>query len=789
MWAINGSSLDFEKKSIMSYKRGAYRYIFLILFQILGGGRIVSQEVHSNRMSTIGTHLQEQPFLKTYLEGAKLFLQIPDGMLNEQMLLVRHNDGYKVVSKHVVWTKFQNYILLETVRVASLSGVKIPISNNPASTSSILAKFPIINDKADPQTSLIEISGLLLTDQIDWYRSSHESIINDLTFVKKVKNLSNEVLIQTIWGVVKEQSRITIPVDFSFFRLPETMTSRKFDYRMGFRTENYEGGLSNKTSNSLASITRWRLEKKHPDKVLSEPIKPIVFNLSPEIPEKWWPYLRKGILAWLPAFEAAGFKNAIVVNNPSRENILNTEFNSVNHSLVRWGNFRNVRGYESGGGASVNYVIDERSGEILKSDILMGSTLQYLMDSYFIRCAASDTRAQQYPFSDELIGELLQSLVGHEAGHSFGLVDGHYGEYAYPFENMRNKEWLQLMGHTPSIMTYARHNNLVQPEDGIPPSLFIQKIGPTDSYSIRWAYTPFETKAIDLNDSDFLERIIREQDTVPWYRRSISFAEIIGPGATNEVVESNDPVRSTALALKNLERTMALIPKVNKFQNDYQLAERLYDKGLDLWQNQMRQVLSLIGGFDIRYKVPAQDGTMYTPIPLEEQYKALDYFLLHAFNPPKWLAYPDWKIGLDYSTYPDRLTELQINLLADLLSAMRMKRLEYTEENLQQLMLSEKVISQIQAGLFSELKEGNREIERRRQELQQFYLERMLFGIEYKGLQSMGDAKRSVYSQKTKSIFRYELGELQQLIVETLEIQENNKGHLLLLLKTLSKLE
>tara|TARA_R110000868_G_scaffold54251_1_gene169858 strand:- start:8219 stop:10441 length:2223 start_codon:yes stop_codon:yes gene_type:complete len=740
-------------------------------------------------MSTIRTHLQEQPFLKTYLKREKLFLQIPDGMLNKQMLFVRHNDGYKVVSKHIIWTKFQNYILLETIRVESLSGVKIPISNNAASTRSILAKFPIIIDKADPQTSLIEVSGLLLTDQIDWYRSSHETIINDLTFVKNVKNLSNEVLIQTIWGVVKEQSRITIPVDFSFFLLPEAMSSRKFDYRMGFRTENYEEGLGNNTRNSLASIIRWRLEKKYPDQVLSEPIKPIVFNLSPEIPEKWWPYLRKGILAWLPAFEEAGFKNAIVVKNPSKEHSGNIEFNSVNHSVVRWGNFRDVRGYESGGGASVNYVIDERSGEILKSDIVMGSTLQYLMDSYFIRCAASDTRAQQYPFSDELIGELLQSLVGHEAGHSFGLIDGHYGEYAYSVENIRNKEWLEQMGHTPSIMTYARHNNLAQPEDSIPSSLLIQKVGPTDSYSIRWAYTPFETKAIDRNESDFLERIIREQDTVPWYRRSISHAEIIGPGATNEVVESNDPVRGTELALKNLERTMALIPKINKFKNDYQLAERLYGKGLDLWQNQMRQVLSLIGGFDIRYKVPAQDGTMYTPIPLEEQYKALDYFLLHAFNPPKWLAYPEWKKGLDYSTYPDRLTELQINLLADLLSAMRMKRLEYTSENLQQQRLFGKVISQIQSVLFSELKEGNREIEGRRQELQKFYLERVLFGIEYKGLQSMGDAKRSVYSQKIKSIFRYELHELQKLIVEILETAENNKGHMLLLLKSLKQLE
>ncbi|MCK0156350.1 zinc-dependent metalloprotease [Cellulophaga sp. F20128] len=764
--------------------------IFLgILCQFTGWAHISSPKAYPSKI-LVAKSIKEQPFLKAYLVGEKLLLEIPNTLLNTEMLFVRHNTGDIVVSKHIIWTRFQDRIFLEAVRVESLTGVKIPISNNTENTRSILATFPIIKEKSTEHTSIIEISNVLLTDQIQWYRTSPKSIIKDLSFVKKVKNLSNEVLIRTTWGVLKDQARITIPVDFSFFKLPEPMAPRLFDYRMGFRAESYASGLSHKTKNSIASIGRWRLEKKDSNKAVSEPIKPIVFILSPEIPKKWRPYIRAGILAWLPAFEAAGFKNAIVVEEPSKVNSIKASFNSVNHSIVRWGNYRNVRGYESGGGASINQVVDERSGEILKSDILMGSTLQFLMDKYFIQCAPMDKRAQQYPLPDEITGELLKSLAAHEVGHSFGLVDGHYGEYAYPFDKIRDKDWLQKMGHTPSIMTYARNNNLVQPEDSIPVALLFQKVGPTDRYSIKWGYTPFN--GLDsIQEKAFLEGVIREQDTVPWYRRSIAMGEIIGPGATNEVVENNDPISSATLALKNLEKVMELLPEVNKDKNDYEIIARLYDKILVQWQNQMRHVLSLIGGYDINYKAPGQEGRMYTPIGIEKQYQALDFFLTHAFNPPYWLSNPEWKKEISYSTYPDKLIELQIRLLSELVSPKRMKRLEHMEDTMLNKEISKNVVTQIQASLFKELKAKNVAVIRRRQEIQKFYLDRIVFGLEYKGEFSIGDTSRSTYTQNSKSIFRNKLTELKKEISKKMNKASNDitSGHLKLLLQELHNLE
>jgi hypothetical protein len=60
---------------------------------------------------------------------------------------------------------------------------------------------------------------------------------------------------------------------------------------------------------------RWRLEKKDPAAAVSEPVKPIVYYVDPATPAKWVPYVKKGVEAWQPAFEEAGFRRAIIARD------------------------------------------------------------------------------------------------------------------------------------------------------------------------------------------------------------------------------------------------------------------------------------------------------------------------------------------------------------------------------------------------------------------------------------------------------------------------------------------
>ena len=46
-----------------------------------------------------------------------------------------------------------------------------------------------------------------------------------------------------------------------------------------------------------------------------EPAKPIVFYVDNALPAKWKKYIKLGIEDWQPAFEAIGFKNAIVARD------------------------------------------------------------------------------------------------------------------------------------------------------------------------------------------------------------------------------------------------------------------------------------------------------------------------------------------------------------------------------------------------------------------------------------------------------------------------------------------
>ena len=91
------------------------------------------------------------------------------------------------------------------------------------------------------------------------------------------------------------------------------MTPWLCDQRVGyFSVRQTDYGKDEHRAPQRTYITRWRLEKKDPSAAVSEPVKPIVYYIDPATPTKWVPYVKKGIEDWQPAFEAAGFKNAII---------------------------------------------------------------------------------------------------------------------------------------------------------------------------------------------------------------------------------------------------------------------------------------------------------------------------------------------------------------------------------------------------------------------------------------------------------------------------------------------
>src|SRR4029077_19414520 len=106
----------------------------------------------------------------------------------------------------------------------------------------------------------------------------------------------------------------TVLTSYNMLKLPETpMMGRLFDERVGFFSQSmYDYSRDEHRAEQRTFITRYRLEKKDPNAAISDPVKPIVYYIDPATPTKWIPYLKKGIEDWQPAFEAAGFRNAII---------------------------------------------------------------------------------------------------------------------------------------------------------------------------------------------------------------------------------------------------------------------------------------------------------------------------------------------------------------------------------------------------------------------------------------------------------------------------------------------
>ncbi|WP_418502092.1 zinc-dependent metalloprotease [Flagellimonas sp.] len=734
--------------------------------------------------------LDNPPFLTTYSEDGQIYLHIPEAVLDKPMLFVRNDHAVEYKYLQVIWSLHGNKILLKQHNIHSTSGIILPIKERLPIEDNILAIFPLDKIGAFDAGYTINITDLLLYRGIPWEIGFTETSIPDISILTGSKDFEDEVLIKVRKGLLIGKSKIAVPVVYGFSALPEPMKARRFDYRMGFYDEETFAGYS-RLRNKRANVSRWRLERKFKDQDISVPQKPITFWISPEVPKRWRPYVKAGIEEWLPAFESAGFKDALVVREMDSLELWKPF--SIHSNMIRWPQQKNLRGSEEEDyGGTVAKIVDLRTGEILRGDILIGASEQTLMERYFIRAAPLDKRAQQFPFPNELTGNLFQVVVAHEAGHVFGIMDANYGEGTYPWDKMNDSLWLKEMRHTPSIMNYSRTSNIPQPEDSISPSLLLQKVGPTDWYNIQWAYTEFGEGISKKEEETALERMIRWQDSVPWFRFNETRMEGTGPAASNEVVATNDPVQSTQLALKNVRRVMGLLPKVTEDQKDNIRLHRLYDRTVGLWSAHIKHVLSLIGGYDIHYKSINQPGQLYAPIPWEKQQEALEFILEEALDPPMWLTDPGFLEGTRYAAYPDVVMDNQKVWVLELLSSPRIKRLEHMERLPGFEGVLQKYLARLQGGLFREL-EGKREgiVDPGRQGLQQVYITAIVDNLNREHPIIDPEQRIIAQTENAKGIMLQELMALKEKIESVLRKRPdaNTKGHWQLCLKKFNMLD
>lgn len=668
----------------------------------------------------------------------KVMLTLKPSEFGTDYLFVRDLAGQKLVR----WIRDGDDVHLIAPDIGAAIGgvvsvaVKLDGALRNERRPSILATFPVtaVNEDGEVQFDATK----LFVDVIDGIPKIADNIEGAGTIVESLESsdgmlevvVRNQILRSSLEKIdrdnYKSEEPLTVSSHISILRLPKSpMKARKFDRRMGFFIDQR---LVEAPSYPVG-ISKWRLEKSEDDLPVSQPRKPIVFYLARNTPEWMKPWLKAGVESWNPAFEAAGFKNAVEV----RDGALEKDFDerSMRYSVIRLSDrsgMRNTvgaRGQESGGG-SVDAVFDPRTGELLKTDILLPFPNDAIRTDYFALCGALDPRAQKLPLPDALFGAMLRTLAAHEAGHAFGLADGNYGEYTYPTEKLRDAEWLEVMGFSASVMNYSRCNYVAQPEDEIPVDYLLPRLGPADYHQIKWGYSQFHTSEGAGVEQAELDKIANEGFYVPWksFRRSVYG---ISPQLFNDAVDSDDPVLASRLGLRNLRRAIPNLAAATGAAGGGKLLEQMYFQVISRWSNLMAHAATLIGGNVFRYENGVDQG-IFTFIPASLQREAMKFLSEEAFQTPMYLINFDITRHFETSGTVNNVVNLQSGVVEDLLRLDRLNNIveaELMAGNKDVYTLSEH-ISDLRKAVWSEMGNENPVVSVYRQRLQIEHISKLM---------------------------------------------------------------
>jgi hypothetical protein len=514
---------------------------------------------------------------------------------------------------------------------------------------------------------------------------------------------------------------ITLEMNHSMVLLPETpMMARVADERVGyFSIQQVDYGREEQRSVARRYISRWRLEPKDTAAFLRgelvEPIKPIIYYIDPATPTKWRKYLIQGVNDWQVAFEAAGFKNAIMGKEPptaAEDPEFSTE--DARYSVIRYF----ASDIENAYGPSVT---DPRSGEILESHIgWYHNVMNLLRNWYLIQTAAINPRARSVDFEDEVMGELIRFVSSHEVGHTLGLPHNMKASSSYPVDSLRSPTFTARYATAPSIMDYARFNYVAQPGDG--DVAMNPRIGVYDKYSIEWGYRPILSARTPDQEKKILDQWIRAHEGDPMYR----FGDPSGtdPGSQTEDLGDNS-VKASEYGIANLKRIMPELMKYSYREGaDYSQLREMYLQVGTQWNRYMGHVLTNIGGVDWTRRNVDQAGAAYTAVTRERQREAVRFLTAQALNTPQWMIEQPVldRVGVLGTT--ERVKGWMVSVLNRMLDASRMGRLvELQALGIGTYSLPE-YLTDVRNGVWTELSNG-RTPDVYRRALQRAWIERM----------------------------------------------------------------
>ena len=430
---------------------------------------------------------------------------------------------------------------------------------------------------------------------------------------------------------------------YSLMPLPEPMQTRLADERVGFFTvARTDLTTDAKFKSKTHYLKRWRLEKKDPSALVSEPKEPIVYWLDKNIPEQYRATVTAGVLEWNKAFEKAGFKNALVVKQQQATD----DFNNMDarHASIRWFS-----------GADVGFAIgpsqaDPRTGEILDADIGMSDgftrSARRLMVDDLARlrgpegeiCEEAETAAQELhyaldlleargleldgPEADALAKAYLKRVIMHEVGHTIGLRHNFRASTLNDLKKINDAEFTKVNGMSSSIMDYLPFN--IAPKGEKQGEYVMSTIGAYDYWAVEFGYKQFPPGQEEVGLNQILAKSSQRElqfDT----DEDAGYGSVIGIDPNiNRFDMGSDPLAYYKLRMKLSRELWDRLQNMNLATGEsYERLTRSFRSGFAQVANAAPLAAKYIGGVYTRRERAGSSKPLFEPVDAAKQREAL----------------------------------------------------------------------------------------------------------------------------------------------------------------------
>lgn len=610
--------------------------------------------------------------LPVYLDNGKYYLEISENLLGKDILAsgaIAAGSWYGIPSHMTDVFQFTktngkdiNYVkTISSDIIDENSGDEgIREAIKASNLQPVTAKFPIVAYTKDKKGYIIDITkdvtvnGILFSmPNLQWVNrpdASRSYLVDAVATDKGVKFIncrSQTEYMPSLMGLTMGYFKnITANMEWALQLLPEAkMPVRLADARVGYLKQSYNDyGASPTSVKKTTIIKKWNLQPsdvaKYKNGELVRPVSPIIIHIDSKVPMSDYSAIEGAISDWNRCFEAAGFKDAIVMEKQSDKMFF--EYGGIKISCVN-----------SVGKPTVATVSDPRTGEILSGTIHYGRSAFYgKAKEDLILSMAFNPNMKTDNHIEEAKNEVMRSRIANSIGLALGLVPNLAGSYAYTSNQLRDPEWLKENSTTASIMDDCIVNCLIQSTDKkVDFTNLYPRTSHYDKWAIEWAYRVFPGNADEHQDKKSLAGVIAQATNNP-FLLYVPLGKEDYRAIAGDI--GRDRVKVAELTVNNLKiiypKIVETTKKLNEKDKDaYDYAISVSHMG-SLYSYLSKAISNSIGGYMINPVIKGYNDEGVTFVSKKEQQEAISYIKKNmTVEPGEWMNIKEIKeaTGID----------------------------------------------------------------------------------------------------------------------------------------------